>query len=40
MLSTLYLVHCPDEVPGVVLPVPGDHAAGGDHPVPHPLQSI
>ena len=30
----------PDEVPGVVLPVAGDHAAGGDHPVPHPLQTV
>ena len=30
----------PDEVPGVVLPVPGDHAAGGHHPVPHPLQTV
>ena len=30
----------PDEVPGVVLPIPGDHAAGGHHPVPHPLQPV
>ena len=30
----------PDEVPGVVLPVPGDHAAGGHHPVAHPLQTV
>ena len=30
----------PDEVPGVVLPVAGDHTAGGHHPVPHPLQTV
>ena len=30
----------PDEVSGVVLPVPGDDAAGGHHPVAHPLQTI
>ena len=30
----------PDEVPGVVLPVAGDDAAGGDHPVAHPLQAV
>ena len=30
----------PDEVPGVVFPVPGDHAAGGHHPVAHPLQTV
>ena len=30
----------PDEVPGVVLPVPGDDAAGGHHPVAHPLQTV
>ena len=35
-----HLVHGPDEVPGVVLPIPGDHAAGGDHSVAHPLQPV
>ena len=30
----------PDEVPGVVLPVSCDHAAGGDYSVAHPLQPI
>ena len=30
----------PDEVPGVVLAVAGDHAAGGDHSVAHPLQPV
>ena len=38
--SYLYFVEGPDEVPGVVLPVPGDHAAGGHHPVPHSLQTV
>ena len=33
-------MHRPDEVPGVVLPVAGDHAARGDHSVAHPLQPI
>ena len=36
----VHLVQGPDEVPGVVLAVAGDHAAGGDHPVPHPLQTV
>ena len=35
-----YLVHGPDEVPGVVLPVSCDHAAGGDYSVAHLLQPI
>ena len=35
-----HLVQGPDEVPGVVLPIPGDHAAGGDHSVAHPLQPV
>ena len=30
----------PDEVPGVMLPVPSDDAAGGHHPVPHSLQPV
>ena len=30
----------PDEVPGVVLPVPRHHAARAHHPVPHPLQTV
>ena len=36
----LGLVKCPYEVPGVVLSISGDDTAGGDHPVPHPLQAI
>ena len=39
-LSILHLMEGPDEVPGVVLPVPGDHTAGGHHPVAHPLQTV
>ena len=37
---TAYLMHGPDEIPGVMLAIPSDHAAGSNNAVAHPLKTI